>query len=78
MQQHFVNLGMIIHKTSYNDSGMVNDSAIKYQNILLDNIDESINNTFSTPSPLNSLVTKCNTSFTMNGSYVKKVLSDCF
>ena len=33
--------------------------AINYQNILLDNLDEPINITFSTPSPLNSLVTKC-------------------
>ena len=78
MQQHFVNLGMIIHKTSYNDSGMVNDSAIKYQNVLIDNLDESINITFSTPSPLNSLVTKCNTSFTTNDSYVKKYCQTAF
>ena len=32
--------------------------AINYQNILLGNLDEPINITFSTPSPLNSLVTK--------------------
>ena len=51
---------------------MVNDSAINYQNILLDNLDESINITFSTPSPLNSLVTKCNTTFTANDSHIKK------
>ena len=37
---------------------MVNDSAINYQNIVLDNLDKQINITFSTPSPLNSLVTK--------------------
>ena len=73
MQQHFVNLGMIIHKTSYNDSGMVNDSAIKYQNVLIDNLDESINITFSTPSPLNSVV-----SFTTNDSYVKKYCQTAF
>ena len=32
--------------------------AINCQNILLGNLDEPINITFSTPSPLNSLVTK--------------------
>ena len=38
----------------------------------LDNLDEPINITFSTPSPLNSLVTKRKTSFTANDSYIKK------
>ena len=51
---------------------MVNDSAINYQNILLDNLDEPINITVSTPSPLNSLVTKCNTIFTANDSHIRK------
>ena len=50
----------------------MNDSAINYQNILLDNLDEQINITFSTPSPLNSLVTKRNTSFTVNDSHIEK------
>ena len=36
----------------------MSDSAINYQNILLDNLDEPININFSTPSPLNSLVTR--------------------
>ena len=51
---------------------MVNDNAINYQNILLDNLDEQINITFSAPSPLNSLVTKRNTSFTANDSHIGK------
>ena len=38
----------------------------KHQNILLWNLDEPINITFSPSSPLNSLVTKRNTSFTAN------------
>ena len=37
---------------------MANDSAISYQNIQLDNLDELINITFSMPPPLNPLVTK--------------------
>ena len=49
---------------------MANDSAINYQNILLDNLDEPTDITFSTPSPLNSLVTKRNTSFTANGTHI--------
>ena len=44
---------------------MANDSKINYQNILLDNLDEPINITFSTPSPLTSLVTKRKTNFTL-------------
>ena len=48
---------------------MASDITINYQNILLDNLDEPINATFSMPSPLNSLVTKCNTNF----SHIKKV-----
>ena len=43
---------------------MANDGAINYQNILLDNLDKPINITFSTPSPLNSLVAKRKTGFT--------------
>ena len=48
---------------------MASDITINYQNILLDNLDEPINATFSMPSPLNSLVTKYNTNF----SHIKKV-----
>ena len=44
-----------------------------YQNILLDNLDVPINITFSTASPLNSLVTKPNTSFTADDSHIKKI-----
>ena len=51
---------------------MANHSAINYQNILLDNLDEPINITFRTPSPLNSLVTKRKTNFTANDPYIKK------
>ena len=51
---------------------MANESANNYQNILLDNLDEPINITFSTPSPLNSLVTKLKTNFTANNPHVKK------
>ena len=51
---------------------MVNNSVINYQNILLDNLDEPTNITFSTPSSLNSLVTKRKTSFTVNGPHIKK------
>ena len=50
---------------------MVNDSAINYQNILLD---EPINITFSTTSSLNSLVTRGNTSFIANDSYIKNMI----
>ena len=51
---------------------MENDSTINYQNILLDNLDEPINITLSTPSPLNSLVTKRKTNFTANDPHIKK------
>ena len=51
---------------------MVNDSAINNQNILLDNLDEATNITFSTPSLLNSLVTKRKTNFTANDTHIKK------
>ena len=51
---------------------MANDSAINYQNILLDNLDEPIDIPFSTPSPLNSLVTKRKTNFTANDPPIKK------
>ena len=51
---------------------MANDSAINYQNILLDNLGEPINITFSTPSPLNSLNTKRKTNFTANDPHIKK------
>ena len=54
---------------------MVNDIAIKYQNILLDSLDEPINNAFSTPSPLNSLVTKCKTSFAAKDPPIKNMIS---
>ena len=52
---------------------MANDSAINYQDFLLDNLEEPINITFSTPSALNSLVTKRNKSFTANDSHIKKI-----
>ena len=51
---------------------MVNDSATNYQNIPLDNLDEPINITFSTPSPLNVLVTKRKMHFTTNDPHIKK------
>ena len=51
---------------------MANDSAINYQNILLDNLDEPINITFSTLSLLNSLITKRKTNFTANDPHIKK------
>ena len=51
---------------------MVNGSAINYQNILLNNLDEPVNITFSRPSPLNLLVTKRKTSFTANDTHIKK------
>ena len=53
---------------------MVNDSPINYQNILLDNLDEPFNITFSTPSPLNSLVTKRKTNFPANVPHIKKMI----
>ena len=59
-------------QNNYNKSAMAKDSAINYQNILLDNLDEPINITLSTPSSLNSLVTKCNTNFTVNDPHIKK------
>ena len=46
--------------------------AINYQNILLDNLDEPINITFSTPSPLNSLVTKRKKKITVDDPHIKK------
>ena len=51
---------------------MVSDSAVNYQNILLDNLQEPMNIFFSTPSPLNSLVIKGNTSFIENDPHIKK------
>ena len=63
---------MPILKTNYSESAMVNNSVINYQNILLDTLDEPTNITFSTPSSLNSLVTKHKTSFTVNGPHIKK------
>ena len=51
---------------------MANDSAINYQNILLDSLEEPINITFSTLSPLNSLVTQRKTNFTANDPHIKK------
>ena len=63
---------MAIHKTNYNESAMANDSAISYQNILLDNLDEPINITFSIPPTVNSLVTKCKANFTANDPHIKK------
>ena len=59
-------------QNNYNESTITNDSAINYQNILLDNIDEPINITFSRSSPLNSLVTKHKTHFTANAPHIKK------
>ena len=59
-------------QNNYNESAVANGSAINYQNIILDNLDEPINVTFSTPSPLNSLVTKLKTNFTANDPHIKK------
>ena len=59
-------------ENNYKESAMANDSAINYQNILLDNLGKPINITFSTPSPLNSLNTKRKTNFTANDSHIKK------
>ena len=59
-------------QSSYKESAMANDIAINYQNILLDNLDEPIDIPFSTPSPLNSLVTKRKTNFTANDPPIKK------
>ena len=53
---------------------MANNSAINYQNILLDNLNEPINITFSMPSPLNSLVTKRKTNFTANDLVLKNII----
>ena len=53
---------------------MANNSAINYQNILLDNLNEPINITFSMPSPLNSLVTKRKTNFTANDFVLKNII----
>ena len=49
----------------------MNYSTINYQNILLDNLGEPINSTFSTPSPPNSLITKCKATFTANDPHIK-------
>ena len=49
----------------------MNYSTINYQNILLDNLGEPINITFSTPSPPNSLITKCKATFTANDPHIK-------
>ena len=57
---------------NYNRSPTANVSAINYENILLDNLDEPMNITFSTPSPLNSLIAKCKTNFTANDPDSKK------
>ena len=59
-------------QNNYNESTMANDSTNNYQNILLDNLDKPINITFSTPSPLNSLITKHKTNFNANGPHIKK------
>ena len=59
-------------QNNYNESATANDSAINYQNILLDNLDEPINITFSTLSLLNSLITKRKTNFTANDPHIKK------
>ena len=59
-------------QNNYNESALANDSAINYQNIILDNLDEPINVTFSMPSPLNSLVAKLKTNFTANDPHIKK------
>ena len=58
-------------QNNYNESAMVNYSTINYQNILLDNLGEPINITFSTPSPPNSLITKCKANFTANDPHIK-------
>ena len=49
----------------------MNYSTINYQNILLDNLGQPINITFSTPSPPNSLITKCKATFTANDPHIK-------
>ena len=49
----------------------MNYSTINYQNILLDNLGEPINITFSTSSPPNSLITKCKATFTANDPHIK-------
>ena len=50
---------------------MENNSLINNQNILLDYLDQPMNITFSTPSPLKSLVTKLHTRFTANNPHIK-------
>ena len=52
---------------------MAKDSAINYQNIPLDNLEEPINIAFSAPSPLNSLVTKRKTNIATSDSHIKKI-----
>ena len=56
---------------------MAKDSAINYQNIPLDNLEEPINIAFSTPSPLNSLITKRKTNIATNDPHIKKIWSGC-
>ena len=63
--------GISNSQNKYNESAVANDSAINYQNIMLDNLDEPINVTFSTPSPLNLLVTELKTNFTANDPHIK-------
>ena len=46
-------MGTTIHKANYNNSAIVIDLTINYQNILLDNLDKQIRITSSTPSPSN-------------------------
>ena len=60
-------------QNNYNESAAAKDTAINYQNIILDNLDEPINITFSTPTPLNSLVTKLKTNFTANDPHIKNM-----
>lgn len=63
---------------------MENNSLINNQNILLDYLDQPMIITFSTPSPLKSLVTKLHTRFTANNPHIKnsrlyntKIWPDC-
>ena len=59
-------------QNNYNESALANDGAINYRNIILANLDEPINVTFSMPPPLNSLVAKLKTNFTANDPHIKK------
>ena len=49
-----------------NESAMASDSAINYQNILLDNLDKPTDTTFNSP------VTKRKTNFTTDDPHIKK------